>query len=56
MPHLRIFVEDIVALLGAMTDTWVRKLVCGRILKLSNDQVKFPTKIEKQNLLLVTFR
>ena len=28
--YLRIFVEDIVALLGAMTDKWVRKLFCGR--------------------------
>ena len=37
MPNLRIFVEDIVALLGAMSDEWMRKLVCGRNKKLSND-------------------
>ena len=29
-PYLRIFVEDIVTLLGAMTDKWVWKLVRGR--------------------------
>ena len=26
MPNPRIFVEDIVALLGAMTDKWVKKM------------------------------
>ena len=45
MPNLRIFVEDFVALLSAMTDKWVRNLVRGRNQKLSNDQVKFATKI-----------
>ena len=39
MPNLRIFVEDIVALLDAMTNKMVRKLVCGRNQKLSNDKV-----------------
>ena len=43
MPNLRIFVEDNVLLLGAITDKWVRKLVCGRNYKLSNGQVIFAT-------------
>ena len=43
--NLGIFAEDIVALLGAMTDKCVRELVYGRIKKLSNKQVKFATKI-----------
>ena len=30
MPYLCIFVEDIVSLLGAITDKWVLTLVCGR--------------------------
>ena len=30
MPYLRIFVDDIFALLGAMIDKWVWKRVCGR--------------------------
>ena len=30
MPDLRIFVKDIVALLGAMTDKLVINLICGR--------------------------
>ena len=50
-----IFVEDIVALLGAMTDKWMGKLVYGRNKKISNDQVKFVTKIYKENLLLVNY-
>ena len=44
-PNLRVFVGNIVALLGEMTDEWVRKLVCGQNSKVSNDQVKFATKI-----------
>ena len=30
MPYLCIFVEGVVVLLGAMTDKWGRKVVCGR--------------------------
>ena len=45
MPDLRIFVEDIVTLLGAMTGKLVRKLVCGRNWKPNNDNVRFATEI-----------
>ena len=44
MPYLHIFVREIVALLGAMTDKWVRNLFCGQNQKISNDQVKFAAK------------
>ena len=44
MPNLRIFGEDIVALLDAMTDKWVRQLFCGRNKKFSNDQIKVATQ------------
>ena len=30
MPYMCIFVEEIGTLLGAITDKWVRTLVCGR--------------------------
>ena len=30
MPYLCIFVEEVVTLLGAITDKWVRTLVCGQ--------------------------
>ena len=43
MPNLYIFVEDIFAILGAMTYKWLRKLVCGRNWKL-NGHVKFENK------------
>ena len=55
MTNLRIFVEDIVALLGAMTDKWVRKRVCGRNLKITNDQVKFATKNIKAKFIACDF-
>ena len=55
MPNLRIFVEDIVALLGTLTTKWVRKLFCGRNYKLSNDQLKFATIIIKKQFF-ATFR
>ena len=55
MPNLRIFGEDIVALSGAMTDKWMRKLVCGRNQKLSNDQGKFAIKIMKAKFIACDF-
>ena len=30
MPYLCIFVEEVVTLLGAITDKWVQTLVCGQ--------------------------
>ena len=54
-PNLRIFVEDIVALLGAITDKLMKKLVCSRNWKLSNDQIKFATKIIKAKLIACDF-
>ena len=60
MPNFRIFVENIVALLGAMTVNWKRKLVTvyrrNKKPLLNNDQVKLATKHIKQNVLLVTVR
>ena len=55
MPNLRIFVEDIVTLLVAMTDIWMKKKkrVCGRHQKLSNDQVKFAFCISLNCILVV---
>ena len=49
MPNLRLFVEDIVALLCALIDKCVIKL------KLNNYQVKFATKYKSNFFLLVTF-
>ena len=44
MTYLCIFVEGDVVLLGAMTDKWVRKVVCDRNSKISNDQIKVGAK------------
>ena len=33
MPYLCIFGEEVITLLGAMTDEWARPLVCGRELE-----------------------
>ena len=44
MPYMGIFDEDVVTLLGAITDKLVLTLVCGQNLNISNDQVKFAAK------------
>ena len=57
MPNLRIhvFVQDVAVLLGAMTDKWMWKLICGRNEKKSNDEVKFTTKNIKAKLIACDF-
>ena len=45
MPYLCIFVEEVVPLLGAMTDKLVLTFVCGRNQNISNDLVKVAAKI-----------
>ena len=45
MPYLCIFVEEVVPLLGTMTDKLVLTLVCGRNKNISNDLVKVAAKI-----------
>ena len=45
MPYLCNFDEEVVTLLGAITDKWVWTLVCGRNYNISNDQVKVTAKI-----------
>ena len=45
MPYLCIFVEEIVTLLGAITEKWVWTLVCGLNKNISNVQVKVAAKI-----------
>ena len=44
MPYLCIFVEDVVTILGAITDKCVVTLVCGRFQNISNGQVKVAAK------------
>ena len=44
MPFLCIFVVEVVTLLDAITDKWVRTLVCGQNENISNDQVKVAAK------------
>ena len=46
MPYPCIFVEEVVPLLGAMTDKLVLTFVCWRNQNISNDLVKVATKIE----------
>ena len=46
MPHPCIFVEEVVPLLGAMTDKLELIFVCGRNKNISNDLVKVAAKIE----------
>ena len=46
MPYSCIFVEEVVPLLGAMTDKFVLTFVCGRNKNISNDLVKVAAKIE----------
>ena len=46
MPYWCIFVEEVVPLLGAMTDKLVLTFVCGRNKNISNDLVKVSAKIE----------
>ena len=59
MPNQRLFVENIVAFLGAMTVNWKRQLVTvsGRTKKplLSNNQVKFATRNIKAKLFACDF-
>ena len=51
LPYLHIFVEEMAALLGALTDKWVWKLFCRQNSKISNGQVKFAAKIMKANFI-----
>ena len=51
LPYLHIFVRESVALLGAMTDEWMRNLFCGQNQKISSDQVKFAAKKIKTNFI-----
>ena len=44
MPYLYIFVEEVVTLLGAITDKWVWALVYGQNKNICNDQVKVSAK------------
>ena len=44
MSYLYIFVEEVVTLLGAITDKWVQTLVCGQNQNISNDEVKVSAK------------
>ena len=46
MPYPCIFIEEVVPLLGEMTDKLVLTFVCGRNYNISNDLVKVFTKIE----------
>ena len=46
MSYLCIFVEEVVPLLGAMTDKLVLTFVYGRNKNISNDLVKVATKVE----------
>ena len=46
MPYPCIFVEEVVPLLEAMTDTFVLTFVCGRNYIISNELIKVATKIE----------
>ena len=46
MPYPCIFVEEVVPLLGEITDKLVLTFVCGRNLNISNDLVKFSEKNE----------
>ena len=53
MPYLCIFVEEVVTILGAITDKLVSTLVCGRNENMSNDQVKVSAKNISANFLLL---
>ena len=55
MPHLCVFVEEVITLLCAITDKWVWTLVCGQNLNISNEQVKAAAKNIKAKYLLVNF-
>ena len=46
MPYQCIFVEEVVPLLGEMTDKLVVTFVCGQNQNISNDLVKVSAKIE----------
>ena len=46
MPYPSIFVEEVVPLLGAMTDRLVLTFVYGRNMNIRNDLVKVATKSE----------
>ena len=47
MPYLCSFVEEVVTLLGAITNKWVCTFVCGQKKNLSNDQVKVAEKYKR---------
>ena len=55
MPYPCIFAQDVVPLLGTMTDKLVLTFVCGRNKNINNDLVKVAAKNESTNFLLVNF-
>ena len=50
MPYPCIFVEEVVPLLGTMTDKLVLTFVCGRDKNINNDLVKVAAKIESPKI------
>ena len=55
MPYPCIFVEEVVPLLGTMTDKLVLTFVCGPNENISKDLVKVAAKIQSPTFLLVNF-
>ena len=55
MPYPCIFVEEVVPLLGTMTDILVLTFVCGRNWNISNDLVKVAARFVSAIFLLVNF-
>ena len=55
MAYPCIFIEEVVPLLGEMTDKLVLTFVCGRNKNISNDLVMVLAKIESAKFLLVNF-
>ena len=50
MPYPCIFVEEVVPLLGEMTDKLVLTFICGRNKNISNDLIKVLAKFESAKL------
>ena len=44
MPYMCIFVEEVVTILGTLTDKWVWTFVCGQNKNISNGQVMVAAK------------
>ena len=56
MSYLCIFVEEVVQLLGGMTDKLVLTFVCGWNLNISNDLVKVAAKFESAKFFACELR